>query len=89
MSRHARQANSKEMNPTEALFGFMSWLTTREDPVTLSSHNEPTDILSLLEEWIDEHDLPECRLGWEESIHNMNNRHKSGISHTPPIHLMT
>ena len=63
---------SNEMTASEAVYGFVSWLTTREKPITLSSKNDCSEISSLINEFIEAQNLESPRDGWEEFMEKMN-----------------
>lgn len=43
--------------PSEALYAFMGWLTTRDEEVTFSSHHTATAAVELIKEFCDRHQL--------------------------------
>lgn len=50
-----------DINAREALYGFMAWLTTRPEPVTLSSRHEAGVAADLVEQWAKANHLPGIR----------------------------
>lgn len=56
--------------PSEALFGFVAWLTTREEKTVMSSTNDAAPMVELLNQFCIKHRLDEPREGWEEILHN-------------------
>jgi len=47
----APDAVGEEISASEALFGFMGWLTSRQPPVTFSSTHGASIAVELIEEW--------------------------------------
>ena len=59
----------KEITPTDALFGFMGWLTSREEPVTLSSRHDAAIAADLVVEFCKDRDLDEnCSEHYPDNI---------------------
>lgn len=53
-----------EMTASEALFGFCGWLTSRKERTILSSGDNASDIVQLLEKFITTNKLTEPRDDW-------------------------
>lgn len=51
----------ERITATEAIYGFASWLTTRERPVTLSRHDDAAPAAELVNEYVKANDLPPVR----------------------------
>jgi hypothetical protein len=45
------------LSPSGALFGFAGWLTSREEPVTMSSKHDAGIVAELIDEFIEKQDL--------------------------------
>jgi hypothetical protein len=56
-----KKGPQRRLNAGESLFGFVSWLTTRPNKITLSSKNTPNPVLELLKKYIFVNGLPPCR----------------------------
>ena len=56
------------LNPTEVLFGFVSWLTTRPKAVALGAKIDSAPAADLLREYCHVNGLPDTRQGWEQKI---------------------
>ncbi len=56
------------LTPSEALFGFVGWLTSREESVTLSSHHLCSGIPELVGRFSSENDLAAPRDGWHRLL---------------------
>lgn len=56
------------LSPSEALFGFGAWLTTRDTPVTMSSHHDAGIVARLISEFCDRHDFEDPREHWEDNL---------------------
>lgn len=63
---HDDLAISHDLNAQEALFAFMGWLTTQDNPLVISSVNECSVFASLVNEFSLEYELKPCR----ENFHN-------------------
>jgi hypothetical protein len=55
-----------QLSASEALFGFMAWLTSLEKPVIFSARDEAGLAVQLVEEFIRANDLEKPREGWAE-----------------------
>lgn len=49
------------ITPSEALYGFMAWLTTRDEPVTLSAKHDASIAARLIDSWLKANKLPNPR----------------------------
>lgn len=56
------------MNPSEALFGFAAFLTTRDQAITIGAAHSTPAVLELLNHFIKVNSLPRCRDGWEQFL---------------------
>jgi hypothetical protein len=56
------------LSPSEALYGFGGWLTTRDEPVTMSSHHNAGIVAELINEFCERHDFEEPRDHWEDNL---------------------
>jgi hypothetical protein len=55
--------------PTEALFAFMGWLTSRdEESPTFSSHHDASPAVELIRQFSERHHLAQPRDGWHKLI---------------------
>lgn len=50
------------LSASEALFGFVGWLTSRDEEVMMSGHHEPR--VDLIDTFCQANDLPEPRRDW-------------------------
>lgn len=57
-----------KLSASEALFGFMGWLTSLETPVTFSGHHEASIGAELVDEYCKANGLAEPREGWHLNI---------------------
>lgn len=60
-----------KLNPAEALFGFLSWLSSREQPIAMSSRHSPTDFMPALAKFLDVQGLGECSKEWPDNMISM------------------
>ena len=56
------------LSPSEAVFGFASWLTSRKGLVKLGSHEEAGPVVELVGEFVEKQGLDEPREGWEKDL---------------------
>lgn len=61
-------AKKLDVSPSEALYGFVDWLNSRCDQVTLSQHNDPTDMHRLLTRFCELNNWEASRIGWMDKI---------------------
>ena len=52
-----------EWSPSEAIYAFAGWLTTREEPVTFSATDSAVLPAELVDEFCKRYELPEPREG--------------------------
>ena len=66
---HIRTAAELEgMNSTEALFGFVSWMTTRTELLKIGAKSDAAPLADCLQEFCRVNKLPDTRPGWELKI---------------------
>jgi len=56
------------LTASEALYGFMGWLTTRKDAVTFSCRDNAAVAADLVAEFCKTNHLPEPREGWANDL---------------------
>jgi hypothetical protein len=57
-----------ELSGSEALYGFCGWLTTRDKPTTMSSHEECGHIADLIGTFCKTNDLSDPRDDWDKKL---------------------
>jgi hypothetical protein len=57
-----------ELSGSEAVFGFLGWLTTRKVPVTFSAKHDASEAANLAKEFCDANRLEEPKEGWEKEL---------------------
>jgi ribonuclease HI len=62
------ETNSNKLSASEALFGFMGWLTSLETPVTFSSRHYAGTAAELVDEFCKANNLDQPRNGWSENF---------------------
>lgn len=62
------QSQATKLSPSEALYGFASWLTTRKEAITLGSVHDASGVCALVSSFCKEHNLPDPREGWEKRL---------------------
>jgi len=56
------------MIASEALFGFVGWLTSREEVTTMSTNHNAAPAADLIKQFCEENKLEEPRAGWENNL---------------------
>ncbi|MGI9298585.1 MAG: hypothetical protein ACR2QC_11920 [Gammaproteobacteria bacterium] len=56
------------MTSSEALYGFVGWLTSRETPVIASKIHDAAIWAEMVDDFCMANELPEPRDGWEKSL---------------------
>lgn len=64
----------QEWTPSEALFAFMGWLTTRKEPTILGSGHDAAPAVELIREFTERHHLEHPREGYHLVIVHDPNR---------------
>jgi len=57
-----------ELSASEALFGFVGWLTTRDEAVTFSSKHDSNPAAKLIKEFCERNKLTKPRDHWEKDL---------------------
>ena len=58
----------QKLTPSEALYGFAGWITTREEKITASAYHDASVWAELVNTFIKENNLDEPRDGWENNL---------------------
>ncbi len=58
----------KSLSPSEAVFGFASWLTVRDEPVTMSAYHNAGVVAELVDQFCKRHDFKEPRNEWTDYL---------------------
>ncbi len=61
-------AANEELTASEALFGFVGWLTTREEKTVFSSIDDASIGVELIKQFCDENKLNSPREGWQNNL---------------------
>lgn len=64
----ALKHDESELNGAEAIYGFCGWLTTRENPITMSRLHEANEVIELVDLYVKANNLTEPRDGWENKL---------------------
>ncbi len=56
------------LNPSEAVYGFASWLTTRRKKITISSQNDASIIAKLVDDFCKINKLKNPRDNWTDDL---------------------
>ena len=62
----------ESLSPSGAVYGFAAWLTTREKPLTLSSHHDAAIVAELVDEFIKTQNLEEPRDNYADDLKQMD-----------------
>lgn len=68
------------LSPSEALYGFMGWLTSRHEPVTFSAGDDAAMAADLVHAFCTENGLPEPSVGWEKQLNMPLSNQRIGYS---------
>ncbi len=56
------------LSASEALYGFMGWLTTRQEVMSAGASHECAPVADAIKEFCDANDLAQPRDGWEKNF---------------------
>ena len=56
------------MNPSEVLYAFCGWLTTRKEKTIMSSTDDAAPIVELIKQFSEANNLEDPREGWEKKL---------------------
>ena len=59
---------SDKISASEALFGFMGWLTTRDETLMIGAQHVCGPVADVVKEFCDANDLDEPREGWNKNF---------------------
>lgn len=60
--------SKEEINAQEAIYGFASWLTSRKDPITISSEHGSAEVAALAKKFVEANNLSEVRDRWVDNL---------------------
>jgi len=60
--------DKQELNPREALFGFMGWLSTRKEVIHIGSCCDCAGLPDLIEEFSNANKFDEVEEGWDNIL---------------------
>lgn len=58
----------EKLSASEAVYGFVSWLTTRDTPVTFSCKHDAAIAADLIDEFCKRNQLDEPRENWTDRL---------------------
>jgi len=67
----------KEINASEAINGFMGWLTTREEETIVGAYSDCSPVAELVAKFIEVNNLTPPREGWEKKLIHPDTRFPS------------
>lgn len=56
------------LSPSEAIYGFAGWLTSRREVTTMSASHDAAGIAELVDEFVKRNALPEPRENWHKEL---------------------
>jgi len=57
-----------ELNATEAIYGFVAWLSSREDATYISANHEVSSCINLIERFKKINNLPDISKQWPNNL---------------------
>lgn len=63
-----RDELTNKLNPTEAIFGFCAWLTTRDEQTIMSAKDDSACVVELIEEFCKVNELPDVSEQWAHNL---------------------
>jgi len=60
--------SNDKLTPSEALFGFAAWLTSRDEVITASSGHDAGDWARAVDEFCKANNLEECRDDYTKNL---------------------
>lgn len=63
-----KESMTDKLTPSETLYGFCGWLTSRKEEVTLSTHHECGPVVDLIGQFCRANNLSDPREGWENNL---------------------
>jgi len=58
----------KYLNASEAIYGLLAWLTTREEELTLGAHYDAAPAAELAKLFCETNDLPDISEDWPDNL---------------------
>jgi len=68
MEQRIKKLIKESLSPSEAVYGFGSWLTVRDEPITISDSHNAAIVAELVDEFIKKQKLEEPRNHWENDL---------------------
>jgi len=68
MDQKTEMMKPKMLNSAEAIYGFVAWLTTRDQKITLSAKNNASQVVELVEVFCKENNLEDVREDWTKNL---------------------
>jgi len=62
----------ESLSPSGALYGFGGWLTTRKEPITISSKHNAAIVAELIDKFVKKQKLEDPEDYWEDDLVPMN-----------------
>ena len=79
---------SDTLNPSEAIYGFAAWLTSRDEKTVMSASDDAAPIVELIKQFCEVNCLPEVSKQWPNNlIHPSGEVAVPGIGHNQSLDL--
>jgi hypothetical protein len=65
--------SKKRLNASEALYGFVGWLTSRKRKTVMGANEDASEAVNLISEFIKVQKLPRARENWTRYLKKMKN----------------
>ena len=70
------------LNQSEAVYGFVAWLTTREEKIVMSAYDDASPVVELVKQFCEANHLPEVSEHWPNNlIHPSGEVAVPGVGH--------
>jgi len=63
----------KQLSPSEAIYGFGSWLSIRKEPVCMGANHDCAIVAELIDQYCKAQNLKEPKDHWEDNLIPMKN----------------
>lgn len=70
-------SKKSKLSPSEAIYGFCAWLTTREKITVMSGHHDPAPIVKAIEVFCEVNGLAYPRYDWTDYLIHPKDSEKS------------
>lgn len=64
----------ESLSPSEAVYGFASWLTIRDDALKIGAKEDASQVADLVKEFVEKQELEKPRESWTDDLVPMKNK---------------